>query len=343
MKKFLTSTSKWLKAKKWWILIIALIIGGFFFFRHQVEAKKPKLTFIQPVRQTLTQALDASGVIDAKEKALLRYAAGGKLTYLGVKEGDVVKKYQTIARIDARDLQKRLTNSLAAYSQTRLQWDQVGDDTKDRALPKSEIRDVESEQLDLNISVTNVELQDIAISNTVMSSPIAGVVVTAPTTVSGVVLSPTDAFGIINPDTLVFRAEVDEADIAQVKKGQKAILKLDAYPDQEIETTVNFIGYRSIETSSGTAFIVELPITETNVLDKYRLGMNGDAKIELSIQENVLTIPLSTTKERNSKFYVDVKTGENTAIEKEISIGIQTDEYVEVTSGLSETDQIVLP
>lgn len=343
MKQFFSTAFAWLKAKKWWLVLLFVAIGVFFLWRSSVEAKKPKLAFITPTRQTITQSLDASGVVDAKEKALLRFAAGGKLTYLGVKEGDTVKKYQTIARIDARDLQKRLTNSLALYSQARLDWDQLGDDTKDRALPKKEIRGVEKEQFDLNMAVTNVEIQDIAISNTVMSSPIAGVVVTVPTTVSGVVLGATDGFGIINPETLIFSAEVDEADIAKVSKGQKTILTLDAYPDEPIETTVSFIGYRAIETSSGTAFVVELPITDARALEKYRLGMNGDAKIELATKADALTIPLSATKERDTKVYVDVKTGPNQATEKEITIGIQTDDLVEVTSGLSELDEIVLP
>lgn len=343
MKQKLHTVKNWLLDHKWWFVIIIIGIGGFLFWQNQQKANEPQLTFEKPQRQTITQTLDAAGIVDAKEKALMRFAAGGKLTYIGAKEGDYLKKYQTIARIDARDLQKRLERTLNVYEQQRNSWDQTLDDTKDRWIPKREDRQVNTNQQSLENTVIDVELQSIAISNTVMSSPIEGVLVSAPTTVAGVVLTATDTFGIANPNTLVFSAEVDEADIAKVQKDQKVWLTLDAYPDQTIETYVSFIGYRAINTSSGTAFVVEMPILAENALDRYRLGMNGDAKIELATKENVLTIPLSATKERNEKTYVDVKDAQGTVVEQEIEVGLQTEELVEVISGLDETSEVVIP
>ncbi len=343
MKNLATRTLTKIAKFKWWLILLLIIGGGVFLYMRQQKAKEPVLSFAKPIRQTITQTLDASGLVDAKEKALLRFVAGGKLTYLGAKEGDVIKKYQTIARIDARDLQKRLERSLNTYSQQRNSWDQTLDDTKDRAIATKENRTVNTNQLTLNNTVIDVELQDIAISNAAMTSPIAGILVSAPTAVSGVVIGATDTFGVVNPSTLVFQAEVDEADIAKVSVGQKAALYLDAYPDRKIETYVSYIGYRAINTSSGTAFLVELPITAENAIDTYRLGMNGDVKIELATKANVLTVPLSATKERSSKMYADVKSGDNQATEREIEAGLQTEDVVEVISGLSETDEVVQP
>jgi multidrug efflux pump subunit AcrA (membrane-fusion protein) len=155
-----------ISAKKWWlVVVVVLIVGGIFYFRQQ-QAKKVVLKFSQPIRQDITQTLQASGVVDAKEKALLRFAAGGKLVYLGAKEGDVVKKWQTIATIDARDLKKRLEKSLNTYSQQRNSWDQTLDDTKDRAIATRENRTVNTSQLTLDNIVVDVELASIGISNT---------------------------------------------------------------------------------------------------------------------------------------------------------------------------------
>lgn len=344
----LTPFLKFLAEKKWWLILLIIFGLVAFFWYHQAQAKKPKLTFGHPTRQDLTQTLEAAGVVNAKEKASLRFIAGGKVVFLGAKEGDAVKKWQTVATIDARDLQKRLEKNLNLYSQERNSWDQTKDDSKDKVLLTKDNRVINTEQLTLNNSVIDVELASIATSNTVMSTPIAGVLVSAPTNVSGVTLGPTDTFTVVNPTSLVFQAEVDEADIAQIQKGQKVSLKLDAYPDEPLETTVRTISYIAVQTSSGTAFVVEMPVStaataSAAILDKYRLGMNGDATVELATRQNVLTVPLSATRERDSKFYVDVKTGPETYQEREIKVGLQTDDEVEVTGGLSETDEILLP
>ncbi|HCC84511.1 MAG TPA: hypothetical protein DEP87_02415 [Candidatus Pacebacteria bacterium] len=339
----ITSSLNFLNQKKWWLLVIVIIALGGWGWYHQQQAKKPKLTFAHPTTQTLTQTIEASGVVDAKEKASLRFIAGGKVVYLGAKEGDDVKKWQTLATIDARDLKKRLEKNLNLYSIERNSWDQTLDDTKDRAIPKSEERTVNTDQLTLTNTVADVELSSIAISNVIMSSPITGVLVSAPTSLTGVVLSATDAFVVVNPSTLIFRAEVDEADIAAVKLGQKVNLTLDAFPNAPIETYVTKIGLVAIQTSSGTAFVVEASIPAEDGLSRYRLGMNGDAQIQLATRPNVLSVPLAATKERGSKFYVDVKTGQNTYQEREIQVGLQTEESVEIISGLTVTDEILLP
>lgn len=343
MPPFITRSLKFINQKKWWLIFAVIVLTAGYGWYQNKEASKPKLTFVRPENRTLTQNVEASGVIDASEKAILRFIAGGKVTYLGAKEGDTVKKWQSIAQIDARDLQKRLQKSLNLYGMERNSWDQVLDNTKDRALPKAEERNVNTDQLVLNNTVADVEISSIAISNSVMSSPIAGVLVSAPTSVAGVTLGATDAFVVVNPNSLVFRSEVDEADIARIKLGQKLTLSLDAYPDKTLEAYVTKIGLVAIQTTSGTAFVVEAKLPIENGLELYRLGMNGDAQIELLTKNNVLSVPLSATKERESKFYVDVRTGKDTYAEREIQIGLETEDYVEVTNGLTTQDEILLP
>lgn len=343
MPSFAVRTLKFLNQRKWWIILIAIIaLIGFGWYQNK-QASKPKLSFAHPTIQTLTQTVEASGVIDASEKAVMRFIAGGKVVYLGAKEGDQVKKWQTIATIDARDLQKRLEKSLNLYGIQRNSWDQTLDDTKDRTLPKKEERSVDNAQLTLTNTVADVELSSIAISNAAMTSPIAGVLVSAPTTVAGVTLGPTDSFVVVNPSSLIFRSQVDEADIAKIKLGQKVALTLDAYPDTTIEAVVTKIGLVAVQTTSGTTFTVEVKLPAENALELYRLGMNGDAQIELITKPNVLAVPLAATKERGEKFYVDVRTGTDTYVEREIQVGLQTEDAVEVTGGLTAQDEILLP
>jgi hypothetical protein len=132
-----------------------------------------------------------------------------------------------------------------------------------------------------------------------LTAPFPGIITTSPTTTAGVQLLASDYFELINPDTLLFKAEVDEADIALIKLNQKATLNLDSHPDDSITSYVNYISYTSSQTSNGTVFLIELPLDSTRYgMDFFRLGMNGDVAIELESKANVITIPLVALKER---------------------------------------------
>lgn len=346
---FLQPLKKFLQ-KRWKLVgglgLVAIVLAAVIY--RQAQAGKVELSFTSPTRQNLTKTLEVSGIVDATERVQMRFAAGGKIVYLGAQEGDWVKKWQTIATIDARDLNNRLERDLNLYLKERYDWDQQLDNIEDRTIDKEEQRSVDKNQLDLNNTVLDVEYRDIAITNSVLSAPFAGILVHSPTPVTGVTLLATDTFEIVNPETLVFKALVDEADIARVSIGQKATITLDAYPDLILDTTVKDIAYKSSATTSGTSFVVEFDIIDPqvlaeNALNTYRLGMNGDVNIVLEEKADVLTIPLISIREEEGKTYVDVKTGENVAEAREIEVGLETDEDVEVLSGLSENDQIVLP
>jgi HlyD family secretion protein len=324
-------------------LVTLLTIGAGYFFYSKQQQAKPKLNFTKPEVRDLTKTLEVSGLVDAKEKASLRFAAGGKIVYLGAKEGDYVKKSQTIATIDRATLQKQLQQDLNAYTRERIDWENRQDGSDYNVESLTTRRSIDQEQTTLNDTVLDVEIQDIAIRNTVLSAPFGGILVSSPTTVTGINLLATDVFEVVNPDTLIFKAAVDEADVANVSLGQSAKVTLDAYPDQPFEGNVAFISYKSQQSSSGTVFVVEIPISGTDLLNRYRLGMNGDAEITLATKTHVMTIPLDATRQRDDKTYVDVKTSDTTTEEREIQVGLETDDLIEVTSGLKIDEEIVIP
>lgn len=332
--------------KQKWKLILGILIIAALLIGYIAKSKADNsvvLEYQNPKKQTLTKTLDASGHVDAKEKVRLRFIAGGKLTYIGAKEGDLVKKWQTIATIDQETLNKQLSQDLNNYMKERWDFESTQDSIKDKSLTTDENRVVDQEQWDLDNTVLTVEIRDIAIKNSRLTSPIEGILTSAPASVAGMQVLGSDYFEVVNPNSLVFRAAVDESDISLVSLGQSATLTLDAFPDIDIATKVHYVSYTSTETSSGTAFVVEFLLDQNNIEPLLRIGMNGDASISLDTKENVLTIPLISIREKEGKSYVDVKNSEGQAVEREIELGLETDEYVEVISGLSESDEIVVP
>ena len=326
------------------ITLILLLAGGLvFYFVNKAQANKVELVTEQPQIRNLTKTLEISGFVDAKEKARLRFALGGKVVYLGAKEGDAVKKNQTIATIDQATLNKQLQQDLNLYMQERWNWEETRDSVKDKALDTSQNRAVDQEQWQLENTVLNVEIRDISIRNTYLSAPFTGILTSAPTAVAGVQLLGSDYFEVVNPDSLVFRAAVDESDITLVSEGQLGRLELDSLPEEEIETTINYIAYSSTETSSGTSFIVEFKLDQAMVSRPLRIGMNGDINIVLEEKNEVLSIPNIAVTQRDGQNYVNILNSDGEASETTVETGLETDDYVEITSGLSETDQVVIP
>lgn len=330
--------------RRWKLLaIIGVILILIVIWRnYQAQKNKPVLNFEPVAKRDIVKTLDISGVVDAKQKARLRFLAGGKVTYLGAQAGDMVKKWQTIARIDPAALQKQLEQDLNNYLKER--WD-FESDTENYVYSQENLdtrRSLDKVQWDLENSVLNVEIRDIAIKNTALTAPFDGILVTTPTTVTGVQLTAADYFELVDPTSLIFLAGVDEADIAQVKEGQPTEITIDAFDGETFESKVNYIAYASSQSSTGTVFAVEFKLYDPN-LERLRLGMNGDAQIKLDERKNVLAVPFLATRERDGKFYVDVKTGDDQYQEQEIGTGLETDDWVEVTSGLTEGQEILIP
>ena len=76
--------------KKRWKLILGLVIvvGLIVVFYARSKANgEVILTFTNPQRESITKMLEVSGHVNAKEKARLRFIAGGKVVYIGAKEG----------------------------------------------------------------------------------------------------------------------------------------------------------------------------------------------------------------------------------------------------------------
>lgn len=352
IQKRLASMGKQLKNRwKTVAIVVVLLLGVGFYLMQKQQQTKVELVTTTPVRKSLIKTLDVSGIVDAKEKARLRFLSGGKVTYLGAKEGDTVKKWQTLAVIDQATLEKQLQQNLNNYMKERWDWEQFRDDSVENGdgsqridLSLADRRTVDQAQWDLENSVLTVEVNSIAIQNTRMTTPIDGVLISAPTSVAGTQLTAADAFDVVNPETLIFKAAVDEVDIATVKEGQTAEIELDAYPDTFIRATISYISLSSSQSSTGTVFVIELPLPQDGRgLGYYRLGMNGDVAIQIDQKEDALVIPIEATRETDGKTFVDVEVAPGKSEERQITTGLETDEEIEVLSGLTEQDLVILP
>ncbi|MFA5532251.1 MAG: efflux RND transporter periplasmic adaptor subunit [Candidatus Shapirobacteria bacterium] len=334
------------------IIGVIILISGIGVFKitaqnktqDKVKFDTKKETIITPKRETIKDEITLTGSIDAAIKADLRFQTSGQLAWVGVKVGDKVKKYQSIASLNKEELKKQLAVDFNNYKTAASKFYDTTDEYKDSVIDTEIRRILERNQNTLDNSVISYELQDLTLKYATLITPISGIVTNIDQPSSGINVTPATAtFSVIDPASIYFKAQIDQEDVIKIKVGDKTTINLDSFPDQDFESEITYISFTPVSGETSTVYEVrfKLPIDNNDL--KYRIGMDGDAIISLKENSDSLVIPVDSIHQENDQSYVLVKEGDSIDLTKKyIKTGIETDTNIEVLEGLSENDQIVI-
>ncbi|KKR31638.1 MAG: Efflux transporter, RND family, MFP subunit [Candidatus Gottesmanbacteria bacterium GW2011_GWC2_39_8] len=324
-----------LKNKKFYFTIIILLFAGYISYTRFFQTPAKKSDTAKVKFGTLQETMTISGSIDAEERATLRFPTSGRLAFVGVKEGDKVKKYQTIASLDQVSLKKTLEKEMNDYLTARSDLDQAHDTYKSQIMTDSIYRIINGYQQTLNKSVLDVELQKLSVDYANLWSPIDGIVTKVDAPFPGVNTTPTQAeFEILNPNTVYFSATADQSEVVKLKELMKGELILDSYPDTTIKGSIEKISFIPKSGETGTVYEVKFIFPNDNSDYKYRIGMAGDLSFITKEKKKVLYIPDKFITNLNGKKTVTVK---RKGKEEKVGVrtGMETDSGTEIISGLS--------
>ncbi|MEB3195937.1 MAG: efflux RND transporter periplasmic adaptor subunit [Candidatus Sericytochromatia bacterium] len=139
-------------------------------------------------------------------------------------------------------------------------------------------------------------------------------------------------------DALKVDLPVDELDVPKLKRGGLVSLTFDAYPDEPATGTIAHVSRASV-TGSGNVQIFPVEVRFADPLSRIKPGMSADARIVVREIPNVLALPVGAVERKLDGYVVKVIEGRNT-VERRITPGITTLEYVEVKSGLSAGERV---
>lgn len=332
--------------KRWYFVVILLLIGVIIFSTNRKQIKTEDDAYVIK-KQNLKEVLTLSGEIDAEEKATLKFQTSGRLVWVGVKEGDYVKKYQTIASLDQRDIKNRLEKYLRVYSIQRSNFDQTKDDYWNKQYDLNEAtrvkaqRILEQNQYNLESAVLDVEYQNLALENANLWTPIEGIVTHIDVPVAGVNITPAGAtFEVVNPKTLYFSSTIEQADVVKIKEGMVGKLSLDSFENFSDQVKVSYISFSPKQGETGTVYQVKLELTDKTKKMPLRLGMTGDVEFVVKEKNNVISLPSRFIKNDKKGAYVYIKEN-NKKVKKYIVEGEEIDGKIEVVDGLNEGDIVV--
>lgn len=222
------------------------------------------------------EVVSASGMLEAEERVLLHFQTSGKLIWLGVKEGETVGRWQAVAKLDTTrlnaDYQRARSDLRSAEATLERIYDEVKGHEADETFAQKEARTIAEVAKDKAYEAVIKAQKDL--QEATLISPIAGVVVETSSLVAGQNVLTSDVIEIVNPNSFVFTAQLDEIDYERIRVGQKARVSLDAFPDEEFPGEVTLIGRATIITKTGiTAIPVKIKIpTDPRFID----GLAGD-------------------------------------------------------------------
>ncbi|MBI5355983.1 efflux RND transporter periplasmic adaptor subunit [Candidatus Collierbacteria bacterium] len=332
--------------KYWYIVILLLIVAGVAGWKLKPKPVEYRQYSVE--KGPLKVVLSASGTVRAENKADLAFQTGGRLNWVGVKKGDRVRKWQGIASLDQRTIQKNLEKELNDYLKTR--WDFQGNretynistDNLDKyTLTPAARRVLEKSQFDLNNSVLDVELQSVVKEFSSIISPFSGLITSVSISNPGVnILAGSVIVTVVDPSSMYFEAQIDEVDISKIKTGAPVELTLDAYPEEVIDAKVVSIDFSPISLSGGgTGYAVKISLPPQTDDLKFKLGLNGNANIVMAKLNEALILPPSAVFQKDGRWTVKIKRGKG-IIERNVEVGWETEDKIEIKSGLALGDQV---
>lgn len=303
----------------------------------------------------------------------------GRIVNLYAGQGAVVRKGQRLAELESADIDEaeadylKAVSDLANAERTSAAEVKFAQATYDRTklLVEKEItpaKNLQQAEHDLEIAKTNqtssIESGKVAVSNArrhlqilglsdaainglsnktnvgpsvfPLNSPISGTVVERNGTIGATVGSDANVFKIIDLSRVWIDANVFEKDLARVRVGQLVNVKVPSFPDSTFTGRVILIS-STVDPDTRTVQVrTEVP----NPDGRLKPDMFANVEIVTAGRAAAISVPLSAVLDDGGKSVVFVVDGNNYT-KKEVTLGLKSDDRVEVVQGLNAGDKVV--
>lgn len=361
---------KKLRISKIWIAVVVIVIVAVAAWAMSGGKKEEDINFKEEKvgLKTLQNSVTATGTIEAVTSVTVGTQVSGIVNKLYVDYNSQVKKGQVIAELDKTNLLSELNTAKAnlASAQSSLNYQAANMERYKTLYKKGLVSADEYENALLTYrqakeqvasSKENVQRAQTNLGYATITSPIDGTVISKSVeegqTVAASFNTP-ELFTIAKDLTnMQVVANVDEADIGNVKDGDRVTFTVDAYPDDTFEGTVKQVRLEATTTNNVVTY--EVVISAPNADLKLKPGLTANVTIYTQERSGVLAVankalrftPTKETVGKDMKI-VDCKgknkvwtLNGNTLTAHPVTIGQSDGINTEITKGLKQGDKIV--
>jgi RND family efflux transporter MFP subunit len=346
-----------------WVIVLAVIAGGFLFLKDVlnpgIEVQLATASLTSPAQANAV--LTASGYVVARRKAAVASKGTGTLLFLGVEEGDRVKKGQVIARLENSDVVATLQRSRenlrvaeADLNEAKLSLERLRILLAQGVVAQAEYDTAEARYKRVVASIDAakfaVKEAEVAVENTRIVAPFDGTVlkknadvgeIVAP--LAGAVSSRAAVVTIADMSSLEVEADVSEANITRVGPEQRCEITLDAYPQQRYPGFVTKIVPTADRAKATVLVKIKFKSYDERVLPEMGAKITflaGAAADKLMSGNPLLTVPAAAVASRNGRQVV-FQIRDDRAIEVPVVTGQPLGSLIEIKEGLKEGDRVI--
>lgn len=357
--------------KKYSKLIVAGVVGLVFIWTFVFLYKKsqPKVVEYQeftPTVMDISKTTVITGKIEPRNEVNVKPQISGIITDIYKEAGDYVQAGEIIAKVKVIPDMNQLSGAEARVRLAELNMKQAETDyNREKTLYEKKL--VSSEEYEkvaqqwkqskeemkaatdaLEIVRDGVSKSNANASSTLIRSTIAGIILDIPVKVGNtVILSNTFNDGttiatLANMNDLIFRGNIDETEVGQLKIGVPMNITIGALQDEKLTASLEYISPKAVENNGANQFEIKAAITGFGK-SQLRSGYSANAEIVLKEAKGVVAIPESAIEfSGDSTFVYIIKgTGEQKTYErKPVAIGLSDGVNIEIMKGLGKKDKV---
>jgi cobalt-zinc-cadmium efflux system membrane fusion protein len=307
------------------------------------------------------QGLTLSGKVAYGEDRFSRISSPlqGRVVEVRAHLGDRVKAGDILLVVDSPDIAQSYSDYIKEDSDllyaTRA-YELAKDLYENRAMALKDLKQAENELIKaraafrrvkerlLSLRIAAEELdkpleQQKITSRFEMKSPLAGIVVERAVTPGQSVTGDSDhvLFTIADLDVLQVVADVYEHDLALVREGQSAVVKVEAYPEMDFPAIVTAVG-DIVDPATRT---IKVRAQVNNKSHKLKPEMFARLQLDVSDTAQFLTVPREAVLEVNGKQFVYVVENGNRYVKREVKTANISPDQTRVVEGLTQGERIV--
>lgn len=300
--------------------------------------------------RSLALSLPLSGSLAPLSQATVKAKASGQVEQTTVQEGMIVAAGQVLARLDAGDLHARMAQQQAALdeAQAKLKLASKNEANNQTLLKQNYIsqtaydnthNSVELARASVKSAAAMVEIARIALADTVIRAPLAGVV-SKRHVQAGEKLSPDmPVYTIVNLSEMVLEAQVPASEIPRIKVGQDVQFKVDGFQQRSFGGKVARI---NPATEAGSrAMLVYIAVRNDD--GALRAGMFAKGSIVTERSAVVPLVPLAALRsDKGQQVVYKIEAGKVVAQPVRLGLRNEDEGYAEVTEGLSQGSNVIV-